>query len=228
MLLLDVSGSMEPYARALLRFVHAAVAGRQKVEAFTLGTRLTRITRELASRDPDRALDAAGRRVADWTVDAFLAHPRAGRVVLAVALGITALSLASRGHPVVLPLDDAYIPLEYARTAAAGEPFRYFPREPVSTGATSPLWLEVIRDAARHRPRPRTRRRRRQPRHRQGDRSVGRCGSAIAALARSDPRSSHGCELRTLPSERFVQLHVHVEMPAVGRGGIEAGAHVLA
>jgi len=66
-LLLDVSGSMEPYARALLRFVHAAVAGRQKVEAFTLGTRLTRITRELTSRDPDRALDAAGRRVADWS-----------------------------------------------------------------------------------------------------------------------------------------------------------------
>jgi uncharacterized protein with von Willebrand factor type A (vWA) domain len=66
-LLLDVSGSMEPYARALLRFVHAAVAGRQKVEAFTLGTRLTRITRELTSRDPDRALEAAGQRVADWS-----------------------------------------------------------------------------------------------------------------------------------------------------------------
>ena len=60
-LLLDVSGSMEPYARALLRFVHAAVAGRQKVEAFTMGTRLTRITRELTSRDPDIALRAAGR-----------------------------------------------------------------------------------------------------------------------------------------------------------------------
>ncbi len=66
-LLLDVSGSMEPYARALLRFVHAAVAGRQKVEAFALGTRLTRITRELTSRDPDIALDAAGRRVTDWS-----------------------------------------------------------------------------------------------------------------------------------------------------------------
>jgi len=66
-LLLDVSGSMEPYARALLRFVHAAVAGRQKVEAFTMGTRLTRITRELTSRDPDIALDAAGRRVVDWS-----------------------------------------------------------------------------------------------------------------------------------------------------------------
>ena len=66
-LLLDVSGSMEPYARALLRFVHAAVAGRQKVEAFALGTRLTRVTRELASRDPDVALEAAGRRVTDWS-----------------------------------------------------------------------------------------------------------------------------------------------------------------
>ena len=66
-LLLDVSGSMEPYARALLRFVHAAVAGRQQVEAFALGTRLTRITRELTSRDPDIALRAAGERVTDWS-----------------------------------------------------------------------------------------------------------------------------------------------------------------
>jgi uncharacterized protein with von Willebrand factor type A (vWA) domain len=66
-LLLDVSGSMEPYARALLRFVHAAVAGRQRVEAFALGTRLTRVTRELATRDPDRALRQAGERVADWS-----------------------------------------------------------------------------------------------------------------------------------------------------------------
>jgi uncharacterized protein len=66
-LLLDVSGSMEPYARGLLRFVHAAVAGRQKVEAFALGTRLTRITRELTSRDPDTALRQASARVVDWS-----------------------------------------------------------------------------------------------------------------------------------------------------------------
>lgn len=65
-LLLDVSGSMEPYARALIRFVHAAVAGRQKVEAFALGTRLTRLTRELSSRDPDEALSRAAGRVADF------------------------------------------------------------------------------------------------------------------------------------------------------------------
>jgi uncharacterized protein with von Willebrand factor type A (vWA) domain len=66
-LLLDVSGSMEPYARALLRFVQAAVAGRQKVEAFAIGTRLTRVTRELGSRDPDKALKLAADRVVDWS-----------------------------------------------------------------------------------------------------------------------------------------------------------------
>lgn len=66
-LLCDVSGSMEPYARALVRFLHVAVAGRQQVEAFALGTRLTRITRELSSRDPDRALADAARAVADWS-----------------------------------------------------------------------------------------------------------------------------------------------------------------
>ena len=66
-LLLDVSGSMERYARALLRLVHAAVAGRSRVEAFALGTRLTRLTRELSSRDPDRALRAASTAVPDWS-----------------------------------------------------------------------------------------------------------------------------------------------------------------
>ena len=67
MLLCDVSGSMEPYARALMRFLHAAVVGRTKVEAFALGTRLTRITRQLTSRDPDAALAAAAGEVADWS-----------------------------------------------------------------------------------------------------------------------------------------------------------------
>ena len=66
-LLLDVSGSMEPYARALVRFAHATVVGRTRVEAFAIGTRLTRITRELSSRDPDAALRAASTAVADWS-----------------------------------------------------------------------------------------------------------------------------------------------------------------
>ena len=66
-LLLDVSGSMEPYARAFVRFVHAAVVSRTRVEAFALGTRLTRVTRELKSRDPDAAVRAAAGRVVDWS-----------------------------------------------------------------------------------------------------------------------------------------------------------------
>lgn len=66
-LLLDVSGSMESYARALLRFVHAAVVARRRVEAFALGTRLTRLTRELSTRDPDAAFDRAAGAVADWS-----------------------------------------------------------------------------------------------------------------------------------------------------------------
>jgi uncharacterized protein with von Willebrand factor type A (vWA) domain len=66
-LLCDVSGSMEPYARALLRFLHTAVVGATHAEAFALGTRLTRLTRELSSRDADEALAAATRRVTDWS-----------------------------------------------------------------------------------------------------------------------------------------------------------------
>jgi uncharacterized protein with von Willebrand factor type A (vWA) domain len=66
-LLCDVSGSMEPYARSLLRFLHAAVAGGRRVEAFALGTRLTRLTRELTTRDPDEAVRRAARAVPDWS-----------------------------------------------------------------------------------------------------------------------------------------------------------------
>jgi uncharacterized protein with von Willebrand factor type A (vWA) domain len=67
-LLIDVSGSMEPYARGLARFAHAAVAARRRgqVEVFALGTRVTRITRELATHDPDLALRRAAGAVADW------------------------------------------------------------------------------------------------------------------------------------------------------------------
>jgi uncharacterized protein with von Willebrand factor type A (vWA) domain len=58
-LLLDVSGSMRPYTRALLRFAHATAIAQRQVEAFTLSTRCTRVTRELGWRDPDAALRRA-------------------------------------------------------------------------------------------------------------------------------------------------------------------------
>jgi uncharacterized protein with von Willebrand factor type A (vWA) domain len=62
----DVSGSMQPYARAMIMFMQAAVRAGRRVEAFTFGTRLTRVTRELEGRNPDRALAAATRVVRDW------------------------------------------------------------------------------------------------------------------------------------------------------------------
>lgn len=68
-LVLDVSGSMEAYARALLRFAHAVTGANRarRVEVFTLGTRLTRLTRELQTRDPDSALAEATSVVPDWS-----------------------------------------------------------------------------------------------------------------------------------------------------------------
>ena len=71
-LLCDISGSMEPYSRLLLHFIYAvshprsADPGVSRVEAFAFGTRLTRLTRELAARDVDRALQAAAQRIEDW------------------------------------------------------------------------------------------------------------------------------------------------------------------
>ncbi|QBI21440.1 VWA domain-containing protein [Egibacter rhizosphaerae] len=66
-LLIDVSGSMGAYADALLRFAHAARRrGPVSTEVFTLGTRLTRVTRQMAYHDPDLALAAVAHAVPDW------------------------------------------------------------------------------------------------------------------------------------------------------------------
>ncbi|MFT6605159.1 MAG: hypothetical protein ACJA2X_000335 [Halocynthiibacter sp.] len=66
----DISGSMSAYSRAILHFLHAVAnqkgAGWAKVHAFTFGTRLTNITRHLATRDVDAALKAVGQEAQDW------------------------------------------------------------------------------------------------------------------------------------------------------------------
>ena len=66
-LVCDVSGSMEPYARMLLQYMQACVSARRRVEAFVFGTTLTRVTSELRGRDRDAALDRAAARVGDWS-----------------------------------------------------------------------------------------------------------------------------------------------------------------
>jgi hypothetical protein len=66
-LICDISGSMDRYARLLLRFVHALGQGLDSTEVFVFGTRLTRITRELRRRDVDRALTDVVNSVEDWS-----------------------------------------------------------------------------------------------------------------------------------------------------------------
>ncbi len=64
--LLDISGSMERYARLLLHYVHGLTRRYLKVHTLTFGTRLTNITRSLQHRDPDLALQLADAQVHDW------------------------------------------------------------------------------------------------------------------------------------------------------------------
>lgn len=64
----DISGSMEPYARLLLHFTHSLGSRMdQPVEAFVFATRLTRITRQLIRRDAAAALREVSGRVPDWS-----------------------------------------------------------------------------------------------------------------------------------------------------------------
>lgn len=65
-LILDISGSMAEYSRALLQFAYTAKRASDKVEVFCFGTRLTRLTEALQRRDPDTALGEAAQRAFDW------------------------------------------------------------------------------------------------------------------------------------------------------------------
>ena len=65
-LLLDISGSMAAYSRALLLYAHAAVGVDQHWEAFSFSTRLTRLTAVLRGSDVDRALARAAEAAVDW------------------------------------------------------------------------------------------------------------------------------------------------------------------
>jgi uncharacterized protein with von Willebrand factor type A (vWA) domain len=66
-LLCDISGSMEPYARAYLQFLTSAARTGPNAEAFVFATRLTRVTRALASRNPERAIQRAAAAAPDWS-----------------------------------------------------------------------------------------------------------------------------------------------------------------
>ncbi len=84
LMLVDVSGSMKAGTDGALRLAHALVQAGERVEVFTLGTRLTRVTRALRHRNREQALMLAGGLVADWdggtrlgdAMQVFLSVPR--------------------------------------------------------------------------------------------------------------------------------------------------------
>ena len=64
-MLCDISGSMEPYSRAFIQFLHGTVT-TGGAEAFVFATRLTRLTRALSHRQPQVAIDRAAAAAPDW------------------------------------------------------------------------------------------------------------------------------------------------------------------
>jgi uncharacterized protein with von Willebrand factor type A (vWA) domain len=99
LLLVDVSGSMKAATEGTLRLAHALVQGGEQVEAFTLGTRLTRITRALRHRDPEAALARASGLVADWDGGTRLGE------ALAVFLSVPRFAACARGALVIVVSD---------------------------------------------------------------------------------------------------------------------------
>jgi uncharacterized protein with von Willebrand factor type A (vWA) domain len=108
-LILDVSGSMADYSRNLLQFAYSARRAAGRVEVFCFGTRLTRITRELGRRQPDRALARAADAVVDWdggtrigaSLDSFV-RGYARRGLCRGAVVVICSDGLDRGDPAVL------------------------------------------------------------------------------------------------------------------------------
>jgi len=73
-LLCDVSGSMERYARLLLHFAHGIGQQQRRVEAFLFSTSLTRVTRQLRPRSVNRAALAVSDAVPHWSGGTRIGH----------------------------------------------------------------------------------------------------------------------------------------------------------
>ncbi len=107
--LIDVSGSMKERTQSHLAFAHALVRAADSVEVFTIGTRLTRITRPLRLRNREQALGTASLLVADWdggtrigdALNAFLAVPRFAALARSAALVVLSDGL-ERGDPTAM------------------------------------------------------------------------------------------------------------------------------
>ena len=148
LMLIDVSGSQRAHSADLLRFAHEVVRGTERAEAFTFGTRLTRVTRELDTPDVDRALDDLSATVLDadggtrigvalqqFLDDSRLVALARGAIILVMSDGLergdpAAMADATRrlgrlGHRLVwwspLACDPAYRPVTRGMHAVLGD-----------------------------------------------------------------------------------------------------------
>jgi uncharacterized protein with von Willebrand factor type A (vWA) domain len=173
--LCDVSGSMEPYARAMLRLAHVLAQGTAPIEVFAMGTRLTRLTRRLATRDANLALSNATAAIPDYSggtrLGEALAEFNSSFGVRGAARGATVVICSDgidRGSPELISSEMArlsrvahriiwvnplaaspgYEPL--ARGMAAAMPYidRFLPGD---TAGALDVVLRAITAAARHR-----------------------------------------------------------------------------
>jgi uncharacterized protein with von Willebrand factor type A (vWA) domain len=145
-LILDISGSMAPYSRALLQFGYAAMAAGRRVEVFVFGTRLTRVTRTLRTKDPDRALHEIGRMVADWEGGTRIGESLktlldgwSQRAALRGAVVVLCSDGLERGDPELLRTQMARL-RRLAHTVVWANPLKGSPRyEPLARGMAAAL-----------------------------------------------------------------------------------------
>ena len=137
LMLVDVSGSMKEGTEGVLRLAHALVQGGERVECFTLGTRLTRVTRALRHRNRDQALMLASGLVADWDGGTRLGE------ALAVFLSVPRFAAHARGALVIVVSDGLERGGPEAIEAAMGK---------LRALAWSVLWLSPLAADPAYRP----------------------------------------------------------------------------
>ena len=155
-MLIDISGSMKEHTEDSLRFAHALYRAAERMECFTLGTRLTRVTGAFRLRNPDRALERAAALAPDWdggtrigdALRAFLSVPRFAGLARGAAVTVLSDGL-ERGAPdamveAVQRLSRLAWRLSWLSPLAADTGFR---PETAALSAVLP-WLDDLGDGA--------------------------------------------------------------------------------
>ncbi|MFG1961009.1 VWA domain-containing protein [Nonomuraea sp. NPDC049028] len=142
-LLVDVSGSMAPYAETLLRFAHALVRSEPRAtRVYSIGTRLTPITAELRHRDPGTALNEVSKAVPDWSGGTRLGEELREYLTRASARGAIAVIASDgweRGDPELLGTQMARLARQAHRVIWVNPHKGYADYQPLTGGMRAAL-----------------------------------------------------------------------------------------